>query len=427
MTTETHAPTKSPRSLRKTAVVLTTAAALIGTAVAAHADQLNLVRPGAPTVNDALQREVAKHVLQVGPPGYIARIDNGRRVYTLAQGVADKATGRPITVSDQFEAGSNTKTFTAVLVLQQVDRGQVTLDAPVEQYLPGVVPNGANITVRMLLNHSSGLFSYTGDPDFFTDMEKDPQHVHTDAELLAMAFKHEPSFAPGKGWMYSNTNYTLLGMILQKQTGKSMPALVDERITTPLRLKDTYYADPKATDTGPGYAHGYAIKYASGTPQYTDISDRPLGSWAGAAGAMISTTSDLSRFFSAVLQGKLFSQTQLKQMKTTVALPKDFPLKGGYGLGLVRIESPCGTVWGHGGDTMGHHSTAVASEDGRRTAVTDSTAGPNDAAENPGVQRYYQTIVFGADTVNICQMLGKSAPSEVLQNLRGITPTSTGK
>jgi D-alanyl-D-alanine carboxypeptidase len=433
MTTETDSPNTFVRFLGKPAAVLATALAC--TAVASCSAGAAAPTPstssaasgssGSPAVQDALQREVAQHVMKAGPPGYLARIDNGSQVYTLAQGVADKATGRPVTVDDQFEAGSNTKTFTSVLVLQQVDRGKLKLDAPVEEYLPGVVPNGRNITVRMLLNHSSGLFSYTGDPTFFVDMEKDPQHVYTDAELLGIAFKHDPSFAPGKSWKYSNTNYTLLGMILQKQTGKTMPALVTEGITGPLALEHTYFADPKATNTGTGYARGYAIKYASGTPQYTDTSDWPIGSWAGAAGSIVSTTQDLAQFFTAVLQGKLFSAAQLKQMKTTVPLPADFPIKGGYGLGLFRTDSPCGTVWGHGGDTMGHHSTAVATEDGRRTAVTDATAEPNESTENPGLERYYQAIVFGADNVDICQMLGKPVPAEVLQNVRGTTPSTS--
>ncbi len=414
MTTET----KTPRPFRKTALVLSAAVALSGTGVATAASA-----SGRPAVNDALQREVAGHVLAAGPPGYLARIDTGRRVYTLAQGVADRATNRPISVRDQFEAGSNTKTFTAVLALQLVDRGKLKLDAPVERYLPGVVPNGRNITVRMLLNHTSGLFSYTGDAQFFVDMDSDPQHIHTDAELLAIAFRNDPYFAPGEDWRYSNTNYTLLGMILQKQTGKSMPTLVAERIAGPLGLRHTYFANPRATNTGPGYARGYAIKYASGTPQYTDVSTWPLGSWGGAAGAMITTADDLARFFSAVLQAKLFSARQLEQMKTTVALPASAPIKGGYGLGLFRTDSPCGTVWGHGGDTMGHHSTAAATEDGRRTAITDATGEPNDPAENPGVERYYQAILFGADTVTSCQMLGKPVPAEVLDNLRGTAAT----
>jgi D-alanyl-D-alanine carboxypeptidase len=426
MTIRIDTPATSSHPFRRTLVVLATAAALTGTGVAAAAGQSGPAHTGAAAVNDALQREVAGRVLEVGPPGYLARIDNGRRVYTLTRGVADRSTGRPITIRDQFEAGSNTKTFTAVLILQQVDRGRIALDAPVEKYLPGVVPNGANITVRMLLNHSSGLFSYTGDPDFFVEMGKDPQHVHTDAELLAVAFRHEPYFAPGKGWEYSNTNYTLLGMILQKQTGRSLPDLVENRITGPLGLEHTYFADPRATHTGRGYAHGYAISYTGDAPRYTDVSGWPLGGWAGAAGAMITTADDLARFFSAVLQGELFSREQLRQMKTTVALPENFPIKGGYGLGLLRTDSPCGTVWGHGGDTMGHHSTAAATEDGRRTAVTDSTGGPNDLTQNPGTERFQRTVLFGADVVNICQMLGRQVPSDVLDNLRGVAPLPAG-
>ncbi|MEU8240981.1 serine hydrolase domain-containing protein [Actinoplanes missouriensis] len=418
--------TKNRAIVRGTALALAASVALTGTGATAAvaADRAQQPVTGGSGVNDALQREVARHVLDAGPPGYLARIDDGRRVHTLAAGVADRRTGRPLTVRDQFEAGSNTKTFTAVLILQQVDRGRISLDAPVERYLPGVVPNGANITVRMLLNHTSGLFSYTGDPDFFVDMERDPQHVYTDAELLAIAFAHEPYFAPGKGWEYSNTNYTLLGMILQKQTGKSMPALVKQRITGPLGLKHTYYADPRATNTGPGYAHGYAITFAGGTPRYTDTARWPLGGWAGAAGAVITTADDLSRFFSAVLQAKLFSRAQLTQMKTTVPFSADFPIHGGYGLGLMRTDTPCGTVWGHGGDTMGHHSTAAATENGRRTAITDATGEPADLTENPGVQRYYQAILFGADIVTACQMLGKPVPAEVLANLRGDTPAT---
>jgi len=275
----------------------------------------------------------------------------------------------------------------------------------------------------MLLNHTSGLFSYTGDPDFFTDLEKNPQRVVTERELLDVAFKHQPNFAPGKGWAYSNTNYTLIGMILQRLTGRSLPELVQQRIARPLGLTQTYFADPRATNIGPGYAHGYGVKFGETPLTYTDISGLPIGGWGGAAGAVISTQRELSRFFSAVLAGKLFSQHQLKQMKTTVALPDGAGIKGGYGLGLFKIDSPCGTVWGHGGDTLGHHSTAVVSADGRRTAVSDTTVEPNDTEQNEGVNRYYR-VAFAAEDVTICQMLGKPVPAAVIEALHGTTPAS---
>ncbi|GLY05440.1 serine hydrolase [Actinoplanes sp. NBRC 101535] len=361
-------------------------------------------------------RDAARHVLAAGAPGYMARIDTGRRVTVTAAGVADRATGRTLNGREQFEIGSNTKTFMAALTLQLVDQRKVDLDASVERYLPGVVPNGRAITVRMLLNHTSGLFNYTSDPDFFTDMEKDPQRVLTSKELLEVAFRNDPTFAPGAGWSYSNTNYILTGMILEKLTRTSLPDLVQQRIARPLGLTKTYFADPRATSTGRGYAHGYAVRFAGGEPEYTDTSSWPIGGWGGAAGAIISTQEDLATFFAALMRGELFSQRQLAQMKTTVEIPESFGMPGGYGLGLFRKDTACGTVWGHGGDTMGHHSLGVVTADGSRTAVGDVTAEPADTGENPGVNRYYR-VVMAADEVAVCRMLGKPVPAEVLAAL----------
>ena len=397
---------------RSSAFVLATAV-LAGSAAVATASTAS--------ANTGPMDDVAKQVLKVGAPGYIARIDDGRTVdYTVA-GLADRSTGRKLTDQDQFEVGSNTKTFMSTLALQLVDRHQLNLAAPVSKYLPGVVPNGKNITVRMLLNHTSGLFSYTGDEDFFTQLDKDPQHVWTEQELLAVAFKHKPNFAPGTDWSYSNTNYILVGMILKKLTGQSLPDLVQQRIAKPLGLTKTYFADPRATNTGPGYSHGYAVDFSGSKPAYEDTATWPIGGWGGAAGAVVSTPDELATFFSGVLGGKLFSQKELNQMKSTVKLPADYPIKGGYGLGLFKVNSPCGTVWGHGGDTLGHHSTALATENGKRTAVSDTTAEPAGTEETPGVTRFVQAA-FAAEDVTVCQMLDKPVPTSVLDALHGTSP-----
>jgi D-alanyl-D-alanine carboxypeptidase len=408
------------RSPRIAALVAAAAVALTGAGVgpASAAEQSTAFTSA---THGGTMRDVARQVLAIGAPGYMARINDGDRVATTTAGLADRATRRPLTGREQFEIGSNTKTFMATLALQLVDRGQLDLAAPVSKYLPGVVPNEKNITVRMLLNHTSGLFSYTSDPDFLPGLEKDPQRVVTERELLDVAFRHEPNFAPGQGWSYSNTNYTLIGMILQRRTGRSLPELVRERIARPLGLTRTYFADPRATNTGPGYAHGYAVRFGETPLTYTDVSDRPIGGWGGAAGAVISTQEELSRFFSAVLGGRLFSRAQLKQMKTTVDLPAGIGIEGGYGLGVFKIVSPCGTVWGHGGDTLGHHSTAVASADGRRTAVSDTTVEPSDTEPNDGVNRYYE-VAIAAQDVTICEMLDKPVPPAVLHALHGTTP-----
>jgi D-alanyl-D-alanine carboxypeptidase len=398
--------------MRMTAIVATTAVVLTGTgttaAYAAHRDAM---------------RDVAQQVLAIGAPGYMARIDDGHGVEITAAGVADTATRRRLTGREQFEVGSNTKTFMSTLALQLVDQRKLTLDAPVAKYLPGVVPNGSHITVRMLLNHTSGLFSYTADPDFFPAMDRDPQHVYTDRELLAIAFAHAPNFAPGTAWSYSNTNYVLVGMILQKLTGRSLPDLVQQRIARPLGLTRTYFAAPRATSTGPGYAHGYAIDFTATPPAYTDVAGLPLGGWAGAAGAIISTQADLARFFAALLGGKLFSAEQLRQMKTTIDVPAEFGIDGAYGLGLFKINSPCGTVWGHGGDTLGHHSTAVTTADGRRTAISDTTAEPSGNVQNDAVNRFY-TVSMAAESVTICEMLDRPVPAAVTAALHaGVSPT----
>ncbi|WP_127505803.1 serine hydrolase domain-containing protein [Actinoplanes solisilvae] len=395
---------------KRTALVVAATVVLTGSGAVSAA--------AAPPAHDVSMREVAARVLSVGVPGYVARIDDGRRVRTTVAGLADRETGRPLNGREQFEVGSNTKTFMAVLALQLVDRGRLKLDRPVGDYLPGVVPDGDHITVRMLLNHTSGLFSYTSDPAFFERMNEDPQHVYTERELLDVAFGHAPNFAPGQGWSYSNTNYTLIGMILQRLTGQSLPDLVERRIAKPLGLDRTYFADPRATHTGRGYAHGYAVSFAGAQPVHTDVSEWPIGGWGGAAGAIISTPEDLARFFEAVLGGELFSRAQLAQMRSTVDIPESFGIKGGYGLGLIRIDSVCGTVWGHGGDTMGHHSTAVASADGRRTAVTDATAEPVDSEPNAGAERFYR-VVMAADTATICHLLNKPVPAAVADALRG--------
>ncbi|WP_085066867.1 serine hydrolase domain-containing protein [Catenuloplanes japonicus] len=358
----------------------------------------------APRHHDALE-ETAREWLSIGVPGFVARVDDGRRTEVTAAGVADRLSGRPMTGREQFEIGSATKIFTSVLVLQQVDRGSVVLDAPVERYLPGVVPGGADITVRMLLNHTSGLFNYIADPGYYVRMEQDPQHVATERELLELAFSHAPDFAPGQGWNYSNTNFVVLGALLRAVTGETMPELVRARIAGPLGLSRTYYPDPRAINTTRGYAHGYSVSFGTPEPAYVDVSDRPIGGWAGAGGAIISTPEELARVLSAVLGGRLLSRAALAEMKTAVALPAGSGITGGYGLGLIRIDSPCGTVWGHGGDTRGHHTIALATENGRRTVVSDTTAQPSVTATAEGAARFAE-VSAAATTALICELVG---------------------
>ncbi|WP_332879938.1 serine hydrolase domain-containing protein [Kineosporia rhizophila] len=201
-------------------------------------------------------------------------------------------------------------------------------------------------------------------------------------------------------------------------TGQELPELVDERISGPLGLKKTYLPETVATNIDQGYARGYSMKFDGALPEYTDTAAWPIDGRAGAAGAMISDQDDLAVFVSALFAGKLFSDEQLTQLKTVVDLPAAYRSENAYGLGVHKVVTPCGTVWGLRGQTDGHQSFAVATEDGKRTAVSDVTAVPYGDEWNDGMRRWSE-VTEAAEVVTLCQMLGKAAPASVGARLRG--------
>jgi D-alanyl-D-alanine carboxypeptidase len=392
-------------------------AALIATSVTAAV--AGPVRPGptsaaAGTSRSALDK-AARDVVAAGAVGYMAQVRDGERIITTRAGLADRRTRRPIGTDDQFEIGSNTKTFVATLILQMVARGQLSLEDSIDTYLPGLVPGGDKITVRRILNHTSGIFNYTDDEPFMSSIEAGSKRVWTPKELVRIAVTHGPDFAPGKGWNYSNTNYILAGMITEKVSGQSLAYLVEHRITRPLGLKRTYLIKDRVKYTGPGFAHGYLVHFTS-VPKttYTDVSRTRIGGWGGGAGAMVSTPSELATFFSALLGGQLLPATQLAQMQQTVPMSTKNS-ENGYGLGLMKRQTACGPMWGHGGDTLGHHSTAMVSDDGRRVAITDlSTQGATEESTPTGEERgekFGAAAAVAENTAN-CLMLGKPVPAE---------------
>jgi len=313
------------------------------------------LKPGAPSpAGDA--------VLAAGATGFAARTDDGRRVRTVTRGVADRATGRKLDAGDEFQIGSNTKTFVATVMLQLVGEGRLRLDDPVARWFPAI-PDADRITVRMLLQHTSGLFDYLGDDRVVTAVLAGSAYHWTPAELVAAGVSHPANFPPGTAWSYSNTNYVLAGMIMQRVTGTDPARLIARRIVGPLGLRHTYWA-PDARFHG-RHMHGYFRTEPGGT-EYTDITDAPLY-WADAAGAMVSTLDDMARFEQALQSGRLLRPAQLAQMRTTVEIAGPAGWKSGYGLGIVSLETPCGTFWGHTGGSLGYLTQAWSSADGRRS------------------------------------------------------------
>jgi D-alanyl-D-alanine carboxypeptidase len=344
-----------------------------------------------PAANPRLQALLDELVAN-GATGALARVDDGQHTYRLASGVARLEPRQPLTPAARFRVGSITKTFVATVTMQLVGNGTLRLDDTVERWLPGLVPNGGAITLRMLLNHTSGLFNYTDDPAFF---DRDLTVPATPQELVAVAVAHPPTFPPGQGWSYSNTGYIVAGLILEAATGQSLDRLVTQRILRPLHLTGTYFPT-RSPDIAGYHAHGYRPPALTGDGYLDVTAFAPSLAWA--AGAIVSTADDLRRFYSALLGGRLLRPALLDQMLTTVPLDPVF----GYGFGIYSQRGPCGTAWGHSGGIPGYVSFAFNDRSGRRSAVVML---PTEPDQNLG-----PLLQLTLDTA-ICQMFGLVPPA----------------
>ncbi|MFD9903593.1 serine hydrolase domain-containing protein [Streptomyces sp. NPDC059063] len=296
-----------------------------------------------------------------------------------------------------------------------------------EKWLPGQVPNGSAITLRMLLNHTSGLADYTEDPALLPSFLGKDQRPWTSAQLLAVGVRHDPLFPPGTRFSYSNTNYAAVGAVLEKATGESLADLVRDRIARPLGLKHTYYAtdatwrgphargyEPDAAHMPPGVPAGARDYAGAHRADHVDVSDNNP-SWGGAAGAMVSTADDWARFYTALMSGDLLPAAQLAQLRTTVPMDPEQPDGPGSGLGIVTSPTPCGTVWAHEGGIPGYLSINVTDSTGRRTAsVLVSTEA---YSEYPDA---FPAEIAEADktlkTAALCAMFDKPAPTAARAN-----------
>lgn len=310
-----------------------------------------------------------------GISGLIAELHDGDQRILARSGVASLDSEEPVDFDSYFRMGSNTKTFVSVVVLQLAGEGALTLEDTVDQWLPGVVTgngnDGTQITIRQLLQHTSGLYNYTNDIAglFNADDFLEFRHERVEAEdLLAIALEQEPRFAPGMDWEYSNTNYLLAGMIIESVTGRDWRAEVQSRIAEPLGLQHTF--DPgDQVDLPSPHARGYE-QFASGEP-LIDVTSMNQ-TWADAAGSLVTTTADLAKFWQALQQGALLEPDQMAALHDTIPAPPFEELWPGtrYGLGIMWFPTSCGGgYWSHGGDTMGFATRNAVSDDGSRVAI----------------------------------------------------------
>src|SRR3954454_1666227 len=337
------------RAQRTGAVALATLAAATMAATASAAPD----RPDRAKLQHALDAVVSS-----GAPGVIALVRDGRRSVQLVSGYERLAAKKPMRARDRFRVGSVHKTFVATVVLQLAGEGTLALDDTVERSLPGLVPGGANITIRQLLNHTSGLGDYADDA-FVKGIFDDPDRVWAPSELLALGANHGPVFAPGAGLAYSSTGYIALGLIVQAATGQPLSTELRRRIFVPLRLHSTSL-DAKPRIAGP-HAHGYTRYHGGRRPRDISVIGQ---SFAWAAGAIVSNTDDLARFYRTLLRGRLLRADLLAAMRTTVPAAEQM-----WGLGIIETFHHCGHSWVHGGETLGYETNADSSPDGTHQAM----------------------------------------------------------
>ncbi|MGW8952730.1 serine hydrolase domain-containing protein [Streptomyces sp. NPDC055709] len=292
----------------------------------------------------------------------------GRGTYEKSFGVSDKESGVPMKSDLHMRIGSVTKTFTITGLLRLVDRGEIGLDDPVSRYVEGV-PNGDRITLRQLAGMRSGLYNYTDADAWSKSLLEDPERTYTPRQLLDYAFAHPPNFPPDAKWEYSNTNTVLLGMVIEKVTGRPLGAELEQQVYEPLDLEQTSF--PTSAAMPEPYARGYTDYSPTGatTTGATVDATHWNPSWAWAAGAMISSLEDLHTWVPALADGRLLEPATQKQRLDFG--PTGYP-DVSYGLGIMRVND-----WiGHNGELPGYETLAVQlpSEDATLVILINSDA-----------------------------------------------------
>jgi D-alanyl-D-alanine carboxypeptidase len=315
--------------------------------------------PSLEEVQSALEQAVA-----AGIPGIALEIQGPEGSTFLTAGSASLEDERPLIPEDRFRIASVTKAFTAAVVMELVEEGTLSLDDTVGDWAPGLLAEGDSITVRHLLGHTSGLSDYTKNEEFFEAFvageDLPPQ------QLVSFVSSEPLAFEPGTEYEYSDTDNIVLGMIVEAATGNAYEQELRSRVLEPLGLQATVL--PEGTEMPQPHTEGYQYEPESegaGEPENVTTAVDPAAAWA--SGALISTSSDVSRFFGGLLGGELVGEDTIEQMKETVAgegSPSG-PGTKSAGLGIFSYELPCGEVWGHTGQFPGYQTFGAATPDGR--------------------------------------------------------------
>ncbi|MEU0783935.1 serine hydrolase domain-containing protein [Streptomyces sp. NPDC006173] len=330
-------------------------------------------------------RQDTQAIHTLGVSGVQARMiePDGRQTVAIS-GTADLNTGHPVPADGYFRMASTSKTLVATVILQLEAEGRLSLDDTVDHWLPGVVHGngnyGSRITIRQLLQHTSGLHDDL--PGYSTPQEYYEQrhYVYSSRQLVARAMEHAPDFPPGEGWQYSNTGYILLGTIIRQATGHPAHREIEHRVLRPLGLARTRWGGTASSLPLP-HAEAYQL---FGPRSRVDVTDQvPVDHETL---SFVTTTRDENRFLRALLGGRLLPRRQLAEMRRTVAVNAEVQQLwpgGRYGLGLVERPLSCGgTYWSHEGGDGGYITLNGVTAGGRRSVVVSMSEARGDGLEH---------------------------------------------
>ena len=310
-------------------------------------------------------RRTLEYVRSEGAPGVVALVRNSSGTWRGAVGNAVLEPRRAMRPGDRFRIASVTKTFIAAVVLQLVDEGRLELDDTVERRLPGVLRHGREITVRQLLNHTSGLFNFTDDEGFNARLHRDLEFDVTPRAAVAIANSRPLGFKPGTSWAYSNTGYQVL--VIERTTAKPLRRVLSERLFEPLGLDSTSFEPSPGVPNG--IAHGYSLpdgEFPLGPTRSRDVT-RSVGGGAWAAGGIVSNVDDVARFYRLLLASRLLSPRSLRELRRTARVDPST----GVGLGIFRSQVLCGYTWGHDGGLPGYLTHVRGRDSGDRGTPSD--------------------------------------------------------
>ena len=363
------------------AIVLAGGASLATTPVGTGEGALR----GAEGRDAALDRALKELVaMDGGPPGVIAIVQRGPHREVHSFGVRNLKGDLPMRADARMRLASTSKAFSGAVALSLVSEGKLSLNDTIGERLPSLPKSWHKITLRQLLNHTSGLPNFTEDPDYLAALEASPKNAPPPRKLLSYVEDEPLNFKPGTRYEYSNSDNIAVGLMVEDATGESYEQQLQEQVYGPLGLKKTSL--PRGANLKKPFIHGYDNDPSQQPPE--DVSEVLASGWVWASGGMVSTPSEFNEFVRGYVGSELFDlQTRASQRQVFEGGRSDppGPGKNSAGLGIFRYETRCGMVWGHTGNYPGYTQFMAASPNGKRSVTVSVNEQLSPVQGAPGV------------------------------------------